>query len=181
MLVKGCRFDWLFVFERNSKGKYAVCCLIPKEHKATLAAIQTEISAAKERGIADGKFTREQLASKNFRSALRDGDEEAKTGDRPEYYKGHMFFNAYSLEPVGIGRFEAGNVVALGEADKSSFFSGCYGAVEANFYPYKQDGGFGIAAGLNNILMTREGDRLDNRQNVHQAFANFTEDDDSMQ
>ena len=61
------------------------------------------------------------------------------------------------------------------------FYSGCYAKVSVNFFPYNTNGNKGIAAGLNNILKTRDGDYLGGRSSAFDDFADeFDADADDL-
>lgn len=44
--------------------------------------------------------------------------------------------------------------------DTDDFYSGCWGAAVVNFYPYNTSGNMGVAVGLNNVIKTRDDERL---------------------
>ena len=54
--------------------------------------------------------------------------------------------------------------------DDEEFYSGCYGAAVINFYPYDASGNRGVAAGLNVVVKTRDGDKLSGI-NVEEALS----------
>jgi hypothetical protein len=89
-------------------------------------------------------------------------------------YKGHFFVNASSKNKPGVVGPDAKPMF-----DAEEFFSGCYGRADINFFPYNQAGNRGIGCGLNNLMMTRQGERLDGRQKAEDAFAAFAESDET--
>lgn len=173
MIIKDVRVDWLFVFERSKKDKYSVCVMLPKDHPQ-LKDVEAAIEKAKQDGIEKNKFTAAQTKASSFKSCIRDGDEEYATGERPAHYVGHKFFNANNKDQPGIVGPDMNPLM-----DKNQLFSGCYCHVDVNFYPYTHpEGGKGIGAGFNNIMLVREGERLDGRQSAEQAFAGLETDGD---
>lgn len=44
--------------------------------------------------------------------------------------------------------------------DQEEFYSGCYGYVSINFYPFNAKGNVGVAAGLNNVMKVKDGESL---------------------
>ena len=56
-------------------------------------------------------------------------------------------------------------------------YSGCFGKVTFNVYPY-QNVATGISAGLNNVLKTRDGDRFGGWVSAEDDFADDLQDDD---
>jgi len=173
MIVDNVRVDWLFCFEVSKKGKYGVCIVMDKgskQHKQ----VETAIEAARKRGIESGKFTDAQTRSSAFKKCLRDGDEEVAAGERPEWYKGKVFFNANNQNQPGIVGPDAKPLM-----DASRLYSGCYCHVDVGFFPFNNESK-GIGAGFNNIMLVKEGERLDGRVAAEEAFAGFatTETDD---
>ena len=83
---------------------------------------------------------------------MRDGD--AERPDDPAY-EGMFFFNASSKrKPQVIDR--QGNLIT----DPMDFYSGCWGRITVNFYPFNVNGNRGIGAGLGNIMKTKEDESL---------------------
>lgn len=172
------RFSYVHVFEPSvnvstgEPGKYSVCVLVPKEDKATLRMIDDAVKAATEKGKSSkfGGKVPPKLAT-----PLHDGDEE-----RPddENFEGMMYFNASSKNRPGVRILEGGRISE--PMEDSEFYSGCWGAVDVNFYPYEFAGKKGIAAGLNNVIKTKDGDRLAGGPSADQSFADMG-DSDSME
>lgn len=169
------RASYAYVFEPRKEEdgadeKYSMMILIPKSDKATLAKIEKAIAAAKEIGKSS-KFGGKIPAKLN--EPLRDGDEE-----RPdeEVYEGMYFMNLSSKQKPGIvDKFK--NIIDSAD----DFYSGCYAKVSINFFPYNTNGNKGIAAGLNNILKTRDGDYLGGRSSAFDDFADeFDADADDL-
>ncbi len=182
MVITNVRFDWLFIWEARAAQeggpkKFSACCLIPKEDKKQVKEIEKAIENAKQQGIAKGMYTEAQTKAKDFRMCLRDGDEEVAAEQRPAHYKGHYFFNCSSDAQPGIIGPDGKPIL-----NPDSFYSGCYGHVDVNFYPFNKKGGKGVAAGLNNIMKAQDGDRLDGRQKAEDAFADLMpQSDDDLQ
>ena len=170
MIITNLRSDWLFVWEKNSKGKYSACILIPK-NDPQLQAIQAQISRAIKVGIEKGKFTEAQTRSASFKPCLRDGDVEIETEGRPVHYKGHMFFNANNKTQPGIVGPDTKPLM-----DQSKLYSGCFCHYDVNFYPFNNESK-GIGAALNHIMLYKEGERLDGRVSAEEAFAGMQVDE----
>lgn len=164
MILKNLRGDWIFVWEKNKKGKYGGCIMIPKSDPQ-LPLIQAAIDKAIKQGIETGKFTEAQVKSASFKKCLRDGDVEIETEGRPKHYAGHMFLNANNKDQPGIVGPDAQPIF-----DRDKVYSGCFFHWDVNFYPFNNESK-GIGAGLNNIMMVKEGERLDGRQSAEEAFA----------
>lgn len=165
------RLSYVQVFNLNDDGKYSLAVLIPKTDTATVAKINAAIEKLKldpkAQQVWGGKF----LA--NYKSPLRDGDTERDTDEFPEY-KGHWFFNASTKnKPQVVDQ----NVEPILSQDE--LYSGCYGRVSINLYAFNQDGGKGIAAGLNNVQKMADGERLGGRSNAEDDFGPVTEDEEA--
>lgn len=173
------RFSFVNVFEAKSvlggDPKFSVQVMIPKSDTAAVKQVKDAIEEAKKAGIANGTFTAGAAKLPGFRTALRDGDEEAAADDNKAYLKGHFFFNASCAEknpPAVVDRF------AKPIMNRAEFYSGCYGVIDVNFFPFKFGKG-GIAAGLNSIMKREDGEHLDGRQTAEQAFAQVVDDETS--
>lgn len=177
MITPLVRFSYLNVFEAkpDPQGtlKFSVSILIPKEDTEGLKSLQAAINVAVQKGLDNNKFTQAQV--KALRLPLRDGDAEFEAGNRGPEYKDCFFFNASSKNKPGVVKAQADSA-PVPIFDPDDFFSGCYGRVDINFFPYNQAGNRGIGTGLNNIMMVREGERLDGRQKAEDAFASYTEE-----
>lgn len=136
-------------FNDGGVDKYSCSVLIPKTDTKTMAKIKDAINAEIQDGIAS-KWGGKKPA--NLHLPVRDGDAE-----RPddEAYKGMWFFNATSKNKPGI--VDAQRQAIL---DPEEIYSGCWGRVSVNFYPYNNNGNRGVAVGLNNVQKLSDGERL---------------------
>ena len=155
------RLAFIDVFKVNKDGKYSITVLVPKSDTDTVAKLRKVIEDFKTDPRALKKWDSKFLA--NFKTPLRDGDTERDTEKRPEY-KGHYFFEAKSSPfwPSGDPR-PAPKVVdaKLNEIlDPAEMYSGCYGRVSLDMYPYNRDGNKGMSFGLVNVQKVRDGERL---------------------
>ena len=137
---------------QGSEPKYSIAMLIPKSDTETLNMINACVEAAKQEGVTK-HFGGVIPPDATLKLPLRDGDAE-KPGD--EVYAGHYFINASSKNKPGVIKQVANKSVPI---DEDEFYSGCYCKVSVNFYAYNVNSK-GIACGLNNILKTRDGDKL---------------------
>ena len=154
----------------STEAKYSVSVLVPKSDTATKAKIDACIEAAKEVGKAKwgGKIP------VNLKLVVHDGDNDAERGDRGDEYKGHWFFTASTKTKPGVvdaNREEITNTTAV--------YSGCYGKVNINFYPYDSNGSKGVACGLNHVQFLEDGEPLGGRGSAADAFAD-DEDSDAL-
>lgn len=149
------RFSFVNVFaprigDDGKPGKYGVCAVWSKDNEQTTKLVQEAINAAKEQAKAKGI----KLPA-NCKTPIRDGDIDR---EEDENFAGCWFMNCNGAQKPGVVVRENG---VISEAlDESDFYSGCYGAVTVNFYPYDSNGNKGIGAGLNNVLKTRDAEKL---------------------
>lgn len=171
------RFSYAHIFEPAAIGdssdeKYSLSVIIPKSDKKTLTAIKTAVDKAKELGKTKkwgGKIPA------NLKLPLRDGDE-----DRPEdeAYANSYFFNCSSTKQPGIVDAHCQPILNVDDV-----YSGCYGRVSVNFYPFDSNGSKGVAAGLNNVQKLRDGERLGGATTAESDFGDdfaeqFADDND---
>lgn len=156
------RLSYVQLFEPKAddqgKLKYSVAILIPKTDKATIDKINAAVEVAKQEGKA-GKWGGK--LPPNLKLPLRDGDTER---DAPEY-KGHYFINANSLQKPGV---VDANVQPI--LDRGEVYSGCYGRVSLNFYPFDSKGNKGVGAGLQNVQKLADGEPLSGRSRAEDDF-----------
>ena len=173
------RFNYLRVFEAAASPsgdmKFSVCVLIPKapEYAPLLAQINASIDKAIAKGIEAGKFTKAQVEAASFKRGLRDGDLSEELG--PEFM-GNWFLNASSAEKDQPGIV---NAQAKPIMNRDDIYSGAWGYVDANSYAFNNAGNKGVAWWLNNVMMVKDGDRLDGKMKAEDAFAGFTVESDT--
>lgn len=166
------RFSYANVWEaksiNGSDPKFSVSIIIPKSDKKTVTAIQKAIEEAKKEGIS--KFGGKVPA--NLKTPLRDGDI-----DRPDdpSYENSYFINANSKNAPQIVDAKVQPIL-----DRSEVYSGCYGKVSVNFYPFSINGSKGIAAGLGNIQKLSNGEPLGGKNRAEDDFE-IEDDDDFME
>jgi hypothetical protein len=146
-------FPNVFVPKAVNEGdtpKYGVSILIPKTDTKLIEEIKAAIELAKEEGKAT-KFGGKIPV--NLKQPLRDGDE-----DRPDdaAYQGMMFVNANSATQPGVVDKQLKPIMTADE-----FYAGCWGKASITFYAYAtKQGAKGIACGLQNLMKTRDDDKL---------------------
>lgn len=144
--------------------KYSVSLIIPKDDAATVQAIKAAITAAYKEG--EGKLRgngRSVPPLSAIKTPLRDGDVEKP--DDPAYANS-WFINANSKEAPGIVDKDCNRIT-----DHSRCYSGVYGRASITFYAFNTNGNKGIACGLNNIQVLRDGEPLGSRASAEDDFA----------
>lgn len=152
-----------YSFSEGQEEKYSVCVLIPKSDKATLQKIKSAIEAAKEAG-AEKFGAKWEKAKHNI--PLRDGDAELEEGKKEgAEYEGHYFINVSSKTKPQVVDAQVQPIL-----DATEVYSGCYGRVSINFYPYDTVGNRGIGAGLNNVQKLADGESLGGKTRAEDDF-----------
>jgi hypothetical protein len=79
--------------------------------------------------------------------------------------------NASSTKAPGVRVLENG---MMSEAlDDNDFYSGCWGCVTVNFAAYNSNGNMGVGCFLNNVIKTRDDDRLAGGTTAEQDFGDL--------
>jgi hypothetical protein len=159
------RLSYCNIFEARASqeggdAKYSVSVLIPKSDVATIAAINKAVQAT----IDEGKASKFGGKIAGLKMPLRDGDTEKDD----EAYVGHWFFNASAKQKPVIVDIN-GNVIL----DSREVYSGCFGRVSVNFFAYNSNGSKGVAAGLNAVQKTADGESLGGAYTENEAANDF--------
>lgn len=168
----------------NSEPKYKTEIRIPKENTVLVAQIQAAINAAKEVGKTS-KWGGQIPYIEPKKSGLRDGDVE-KPNDPT--YKGMWFMQASNKNKPAIVSDQreqfTGKLIPI--TDPVDFYSGCWGLISLQFFPYST-GGNGIGCSLQNIMKTKPpvgqtDERMSGGASADEDFADFAGggDDDFM-
>lgn len=164
------RFSYVNVFapRRNpdgTPGKYGVCVVFPKTDKEAYNILEEAYKNA----VALGKTTKwNGRVPAKVSLPLHDGDDERP--DDPAF-KGCWYFNCSSNNKPGVRVREAGMVVEA--LDAEDFYSGCYGAVTVNLFPYSTSGNVGVGIGLNNVIKTEDGEKLGGGRSADADFGDL--------
>ena len=141
---------------QGQEEKYSVTVLIPKSDVDTMARINAAIEAAKQKGIAE-KWN--GVCPPIVPTPVYDGDGVRPSDGMPfgEECKGHWVFTAsakadYPPEVVD----KLGNPII----NQSEVYSGMYGRVNVNFFPYAFGGKKGIGCGLGPVQKLEDGEIL---------------------
>jgi len=138
--------------------KYSVSMIFPKTTDLT------EIRKAIKACIVEKHGEDEKKWPKGLKNPLRDGDAER---DGKEY-AGSFFINAGSKNQPGI---VDQNVKPITERDE--FYSGVYARASVSFFYFDKAGNRGVGVGLNNLMKTKDGERLDGRASAESEFGEF--------
>ena len=162
------RFSYVNIAEpksiNGSKPKYSVSLIIPKDDKDTINKIEAAIETAIQEGI--GKFGGKIPPRGALKLPLRDGDTERDD----EAYKNSYFVNANSTTKPGVVDRTANYI------DPEQVYSGAYGRATITFYAFNTNGNKGVACGLGNLQLVRDGEPLGGRASAADEFAAFSDD-----
>ena len=169
-----CRLSYVHLFTPEAvadggEKKYSVSIIIPKSNRKLIAEIKTAIEAAIQAGVSS-KFGGRRPA--NLKTPLRDGDLERADDDA---YADAYFLNVSSKTKPGVVKVMAvqGEKKLVEITNEEDVYSGCYGYVSVNFFPFSNAGNKGVAAGLNNVLKTRDGEFLGGRTSAQSDFGDM--------
>lgn len=148
--------------QQGQEPKYSVTILLPKSDTATKQRIDAAIQAAYEKGVNE-KWSG---ARPPLKSVIHDGDGVRPSGEPfgPEC-EGHWVFTASSKQKPEVVDLQLNPII-----DQSAVYSGVYGRVNINFYPYNNSGNRGVAAGLGPVQIVRDGEPLGGRVTAADAF-----------
>jgi hypothetical protein len=166
----------IFEAKANLSGalKFSCSLLIDKSDTNGVKQLQDAVAKATIKGK-EGLWKGKVPA---FRyEPIRDGDKELASGEKTDpIYKNKIFINCTSDEAPGV-------VDAKGKPlmDQRKLYPGCIVRVDCNAYPYAHKGNSGVGWGLNNVMVVRDGARLDGRVNAEDAFAGFVQPEEPLE
>lgn len=165
----------LFEAKANPSGamKYSCSLLFDKSNEKAIKELEAAIDKAIERG--KEKLWKGKVPKFRY-EPLRDGDAELASGEKTDpSYKGRVFINCSSDDPPGVVGPDAKKLF-----DQTKLYAGCVVRADINPFPYSNSGNNGIGWGLNNIMLVRDGQRLDGKLNAEDAFGAFADSDDDL-
>lgn len=157
------RLKWPFVFEPNPQsGKYSITCMLPKSNTAVKSKMDAAINSAKQFGAV--KHWRGTVPP-NIPDPIWDGDGKNSRGeDFSAECRGCWVFSAKRLAKFGPPKIVGGDLQPIEALRASEIYSGMYGVVYIEAYPYDTNGNRGIGFGLIAIQKTRDGAVLTSRE-----------------
>ena len=147
----------------GQEPRYSVTLLIPKTDIATKQRIDAAIAAAIEKGVATVWGGARPPQPK---IPIHDGDGLRPNGEPfgPEC-RGHWVMTASTKQQPQVVDAQLNPIL-----DQTRVYSGVYGRVHINFFPFSNSGNRGIGAGLGPVQILRDGEPLGNRVTAEQAF-----------
>lgn len=156
-------FPHLFVPQAAEDGgipKYSCSLVFSPEAQQTpefQALRAAAVAAAKEKW---GDKAAEKLKSARYKTFR---DDVAAKG----YPEGSVFINVRSTYAPGIVRWDKSLIT---EADKAEVYPGAIVRAIVSAFAYERKGNHGVSFGLDGLQKLRDGERLDGRVNVQDAF-----------
>ncbi len=162
------RMSYLHIFtpyqkDGQTEPKYSMTVLLPKQDTGTMARIQAAIAAAKQKGVTSC-WNGVQIEAQ---APIYDGDSvrpKDRTPFSPEC-RGHWVINCSCKRKPEV--VDANGNPILNE---TMVYSGCYGRVSLDFFPYASNGNKGIGCGLGNVQKLQDGESLGGGSTAEQDF-----------
>lgn len=154
------RFSFVHIFKPyaitpESDPKYSLTCLLPKTDTVTKAAFDQAIANAIQRGAQERWGG---IVPPIVPNPIHDGDGVKQDGTPfGSECKGHWVFTATSKQDYAPD-VAGPNLEPI--LDQSQVYSGCYGRVSINVYPYLFGVKKGIGFGLGAVQKLRDGEPL---------------------
>lgn len=147
----------------GQEQKYSVTILLPKSDIATKQRIDAAIQAAIQQGVTS-KW--KGVRPPQIKTPIWDGDGVRQNGEPfgPEC-KGHWVFTASSKQQQAIVGPDVQPIL-----NQSDVYSGMYGRVNVNFFPFDTNGNRGIGCGLGPVQKLADGEPLGGGVSAEEAF-----------
>lgn len=156
-----------YAYQPGQEEKFSVTILVPKSDVDTRARIDAAIEAATQRGVS-AKWNGQRPAIVPI--PVYDGDGVKPSDGMPfgDECKGHWVFTASAKAEYPPQVVDASLNPVI---DSTEVYSGCYGRVAVNFFPYAYGGKKGIGCGLEHVQKLADGEPLGgSRISAEQAF-----------
>lgn len=170
--INDVRFSYCNLFQPQARPgqdpKYSVTILISKTNTAAKALCDQAIAQAIENGVTS-KWN--GVRPPQLSICIHDGDGARPSDGQPygKECKGCWVFTASCKQPPHVVDAQVQPII-----DPTQVYSGMYGNVSVNFYPYNSNGNKGIGCGLNGVQKVRDGEPLDGRVTAAEAFQAVT-------
>ncbi len=153
-----------FANQPNQEPKFSATLLIPKSDVATRQRIDAAIAVAIEEGV---KNKWNGMRPPQPAVPIHDGDGVRQNNGLPfsAECKGHLVLTASSKQRPEIINLDMQPIL-----DPTQIYSGMYARVSIRFFPYNNNGKWGIGCGLNNVQKLRDGEPLGGRTTAAEDF-----------
>lgn len=170
--INNVRFSYCNLLQAVTKpgqteAKFSVTVLVPKTNTAAKAAIDAAVQQAIEQGVSKcWNGVRPPLIA----ICVYDGDGQRPSDGMPfgEECKGMWVFTA-SSKAANPPEVVDANVQRI--INPAEVYSGMWGNINVNFFPYANGGKKGIGCGLNCVQKTRDDEPLAGHVSAQEAFS----------
>lgn len=180
MITPEFRVSYARVWEpgQNDEGKdvYSLSMIFNKEETPPdgIKKMQDGIKTA-----AEEKWGKDQSKwPRQMKICLRDADQEDRSNPNADNYDpayvNAYFMNGKTFNKPGIVDENVDPIL-----DQNQFYSGCYARASIVFAAYDKGGGKGVGCYINNLMKTRDGDRLGGAAPAEDDFAAFKSESSS--
>jgi len=179
--IKNVRCSYAHFFEPrsvgegdNAKMKFGTALIIPYDHPQ--AETIKDIADA----LGEAKFGQKWATVKRNRPPLRDpwreykkackdaeeeGDDPAEIEKPAEYLKGSYVLNVNSDRKPQVVDQKVQPIF-----EEAELYSGCYINISCRGFAYDKDSNRGVAFGMNNVQLVKQGERLGGAPNAEEEF-----------
>jgi len=172
VLTPEFRVSYPAVFQPKSAAegqepKYSISMIFPKAKNAdgtwesVMDSAPTEMKAAVAAAIVAKWGADRAKWPKGLKLPFRDGSEKDQDG----YGEGVIFVNASSKNKPGVVDQTVTDII-----EPSKFYGGCYARAKINAFAYDKAGNRGVAFGLNNVQLIRDGEPFGGRSDPKSDF-----------
>jgi hypothetical protein len=170
--INDVRFSYCNLFEArppfnnpNGEPKYSVTILVPKSNVTAKATIDAAINEAINLGVSKSWGG---VRPPQPKICVHDGDGVRPTDGQPygPECKGCWVFTASSKQAPFVVNSNVQPII-----DPRQVYSGMWGNVSVNFFPYSNSGNKGIGCGLNGAQKTRDDEPLTDYVTAEDAFS----------
>lgn len=169
--IKDVRFSYCNLFQPkapvnnpNAEPKYSITVLVPKTNAAAKALIDAAVNEAIDAGVSKcWNGQRPPVPA----ICVHDGDGPRPSDGAPfgEECRGCWVFTASSKQAPFVVDTAVQPII-----DPRMVYSGMWGNISINFFPYNQAGKKGVGCGLNGVQKVRDGEPLSGYVTAEEAF-----------
>lgn len=149
--------------EEGEEPRYSASILIEKSDIITINKIKEAIEKSKE----NGKILWNHTIPDNLKLPIKDGDIEKAD----KHYLNNYFINTSAKYKPGIVDINLNEII-----NPKEIYSGCYVRCAISFYPYRQDGNYGIGCSIENIQKLADGEILGRSSAIDDFSTPYEED-----
>lgn len=168
LTINNVRFSYCNLFQPKGNlggdAKYSTTILVPKSNTSAKAAIDAAIAEAIEKGVTS-KWNGIRPPQPSI--CVHDGDGGRPSDGTPygEECHGCWVLTASTKDRPFVVDANVQNIM-----DPTQVYSGMWGNVSLNFFPYVNNGKKGVGCGLNGVQKTGDGEPLSGRVTAQEAF-----------